>query len=190
LVSKNFSLSSTRRIKLAFAGVFSFGTAIFAGNTSQPNGDTRFLTGDAATGTAFVRHKANIPSRGQATDIPVGAFLSGPRNPEHEALMHLIGTLVADTHRADTDHAGAIEKTVRKWSGAELRAGRLAYVRSLDTGDCAAYAAGLRRHQRQDRRDGRRCSPNGRGPALWDRPVTIARLPSGRPRSLAAVLRP
>src|SRR5262245_15115193 len=84
------------------------------------NGDTWFLVRDPATGTAFVRHKANIPSGGQVTDIPIDAFLSGPRNPEHEALLHLIGTLVPDTQGADTDTLGLSKKTGRKWSGAEL----------------------------------------------------------------------
>jgi hypothetical protein len=63
----------------------------------SPNGDTWFLGRDPATGTAFVRNKANIPSGGQVTDIPIETFLSGPRNPEHEALLSLLGTSVPDT---------------------------------------------------------------------------------------------
>jgi hypothetical protein len=47
----------------------------------SPNGDTWFLGRDPATGAAFVRHEANVPSGGQMTDIEIGAFLSGPRNP-------------------------------------------------------------------------------------------------------------
>jgi len=43
----------------------------------------------------FVRHEANIPSGGKRTDIDIGEFLSrGQRNPEHQALLRLIGTLV------------------------------------------------------------------------------------------------
>jgi hypothetical protein len=43
----------------------------------------------------FVRHEANVPSGGKQTDIDIGEFLSeGQRNPEHQALLRLIGTLV------------------------------------------------------------------------------------------------
>ena len=62
----------------------------------SPNGDSWFLARDPATGLAFVRHQANAPSGGQVTDIEIGAFLSGPRNPEHEALLRLIGTSILD----------------------------------------------------------------------------------------------
>ena len=62
---------------------------------SSPNGDRWFLSRDPATGDVFVRHEANIPSGGQVTDIDIGTFLSGAgKNPEHQALLHLIGTLV------------------------------------------------------------------------------------------------
>jgi hypothetical protein len=45
----------------------------------------------------FVRHEANIPSGGQVTDIDIGAFLSAGRaNPEHQALLRLIGTLIGN----------------------------------------------------------------------------------------------
>jgi hypothetical protein len=43
----------------------------------------------------FIRHEANVPSGGKGTDIDIGEFLnSGQRNPEHQALLQLIGTLV------------------------------------------------------------------------------------------------
>ena len=62
---------------------------------SSPNGDRWLLRRDPATGDAFVRHEANIPSGGKRTDIDIGEFLSGgQRNPEHQALLRLIGTLV------------------------------------------------------------------------------------------------
>ncbi len=65
---------------------------------SSPNGDRWFLGRDPATGRVFVRHEANAPSGGQSTDIDIGAFLNrGPRNPEHQALLRLIGTLVEDS---------------------------------------------------------------------------------------------
>jgi hypothetical protein len=62
---------------------------------SSPNGDQWFLSRESATGRVFVRHEANSPSGGQVTDIDIGAFLSrGAHNPEHQALLRLIGTLI------------------------------------------------------------------------------------------------
>ena len=64
---------------------------------SSPNGDRWFLGRDPVTGEVFVRHQPNAPSGGRPSDIDIGAFLSrGPRNPEHQALLHLIGTLTED----------------------------------------------------------------------------------------------
>ena len=64
---------------------------------SSPNGDRWFLARDPETGRVFIRHEANIPSGGQVTDIDLGEFLSGgQRNPEHQALLLLIGTLVEE----------------------------------------------------------------------------------------------
>lgn len=62
---------------------------------NSPNGDRWFLGRDAGTGRVFIKHEANLPSGGQVSDINIGAFLSrGPLNPEHQALLRLIGTLV------------------------------------------------------------------------------------------------
>ena len=62
---------------------------------SSPNGDRWFLAREPETGRVFVSHKANIPSGGRVTDTDIGEFLSGGRqNPEQQALLHLIGTLV------------------------------------------------------------------------------------------------
>jgi hypothetical protein len=66
----------------------------------SPNGDTWSLAGDPATGSAFVRHQTNAPSGGQVSDIKFGAFLSGPRNPEHDALLRLIGASILDPRGA------------------------------------------------------------------------------------------
>jgi hypothetical protein len=64
---------------------------------SSPNGDRWFLGRDPATGDIFVRHEPNAPSGGRPSDIDIGAFLNrGPRNPEHQALLYLIGTLIED----------------------------------------------------------------------------------------------
>ena len=51
---------------------------------------------------AWIAHdEANIPSGGRHTDVEIGDFLSGGRrNPEHQALLYLIGTLVEGAPRA------------------------------------------------------------------------------------------
>jgi hypothetical protein len=62
---------------------------------SSSNGDQWFLRREPTTGQVVIRHEPNAPSGGQPTDIDIGAFLSrGPRNREHQALLHLIGTLI------------------------------------------------------------------------------------------------
>ena len=62
---------------------------------SSPNGDKWFLSDDPATGNVFIRHEANIPSGGHVTEMDIATFLSsGQRNPEHQALLHLLGTLL------------------------------------------------------------------------------------------------
>jgi hypothetical protein len=85
----------------------------------SPNGDSWFLAHDPATGSAFVRHQPNAPSGGQVTDIALGAFLSGPRNPEHEALLRLIGNSILDPQGAEGDEPPAVN-TPKEWSDAEL----------------------------------------------------------------------
>jgi hypothetical protein len=86
----------------------------------SPNGDTWFLVRDPATDVAFVRHRANIASGGQVTDILIDAFLSGPRNPEHEALLRLLGGSLPETHEADTAIEQVTELAGREWSDAEV----------------------------------------------------------------------
>jgi hypothetical protein len=67
---------------------------------SSANGDRWYLASESETGRLFVRHKANVPSGGQVTDIDIGAFLSGGRrHPEHQALLRMIGTLVESDPR-------------------------------------------------------------------------------------------
>ena len=47
--------------------------------------------------SGFVRHEPNAPSGGHQSDIDIGTFLTrGPLNPEHQALLRLIATLVAE----------------------------------------------------------------------------------------------
>jgi hypothetical protein len=86
----------------------------------SPNGDTWFLAGDPATGLAFVRHQANASSGGNVTDVEIGAFLSEPRHPQHEALLRLIGTLILDPQAADAEDEPPDMDTGREWSDAEL----------------------------------------------------------------------
>jgi hypothetical protein len=86
----------------------------------SPNGDTWFLARDPATGTAVVRHQANAPSGGQVTDIELGAFLSGPQNPEHEALLRLIGASIFNPRGAEADDEPLAVNTGREWSDAEM----------------------------------------------------------------------
>ena len=88
----------------------------------SPNGDTWFLARDPATGSAFVRHQANAPSGGQVTDIEIDAFLSGPRSPEHEALLRLIGASILDPQGAEADDEAPAVNTGREWSDAEMNA--------------------------------------------------------------------
>jgi len=86
----------------------------------RPNGDTWFLAHDPATGSAFVRHQANAPSGGQVTDIELGAFLSGPGSPEHEALLRLIGASILNPLGAEAEPLAV--NTGREWSDAEMNA--------------------------------------------------------------------
>ena len=86
----------------------------------SPNGDSWCLARDPATGTAFVRHQANAPSGGHVTDLELGAFLSGPRNPEHEALLRLIGASILDPHGAEADDEPPAANTRGEWSDGEL----------------------------------------------------------------------
>jgi hypothetical protein len=86
----------------------------------SPNGDSWFLVRDPATGSAFVRHQANAPSGGQVTDIDLGAFLSGPGSPEHEALLRLIGASIFNPRGAEADDEPLAVNTGREWSDAEM----------------------------------------------------------------------
>ena len=98
---------------------------------SSPNGDSWFLARDPATGAVFVRHEANVPSGGHVTEMDIATFLSsGQRNPEHQALLQLIGTLVErdpQVPRKDTGRApreGGARKTPWGARVADRRRGR------------------------------------------------------------------
>jgi hypothetical protein len=61
------------------------------------NGDGWSLVHDLNSGRVFVRHRPNLPSGGQLSDIELGAFLArGAAGPEHQELIRLIGTLAHD----------------------------------------------------------------------------------------------
>jgi hypothetical protein len=101
------------------------------------NGDSWFLVRDPATGSAFVRHQANAPSGGQVTDIDLGAFLSGPGSPEHEALLRLIGASIFNPQGAKADDEPLAVNTGREWSDAEMNALGEMLVRGVSMGEIA-----------------------------------------------------
>jgi len=58
----------------------------------------------SATENAFVRYDAHVRSGGKRTDIDNGELLSKRQlNPEHQALLRLIGTLVENKPGAVPD---------------------------------------------------------------------------------------
>ena len=103
----------------------------------SPNGDTWFLARDPETGSPFVRHQANAPSGGQVTDIELGAFLSGPGSPEHEALLRLIGASILNPRGAEADDEPLAVNTGREWSDAEMNALGEMLVRSVSIDEIA-----------------------------------------------------
>ena len=70
---------------------------------SSTNGDRWFLAHEGVTGRVFIKHEANVPSGGQATDIDIGEFLRrGGQGPEHQALLRLIGAFVTEDRPANS----------------------------------------------------------------------------------------
>jgi hypothetical protein len=65
------------------------------------------------------------------TDIELGAFLSGPLNPEHEALLRLIGASILDPRGAEADDEPAAVNAGTEWSDEELNELGGMLVRSL-----------------------------------------------------------
>ena len=62
---------------------------------SSANGDRLSLARDSGTGRVFVRHRPNLSSGGQASDVELCEFLAqGGMGPEKQKLLHLIGGLV------------------------------------------------------------------------------------------------
>ena len=60
---------------------------------ASANGDSWYLCREGS-GRVFVEHEPNLPSGGKSSRIELTAFLQRPQGPEHQALLHLIGTLV------------------------------------------------------------------------------------------------
>jgi hypothetical protein len=54
------------------------------------------------------------------TDMEISAFLSGPRNPEHETLLRLIGGSILNPHGAEAEDEAPAENAGREWSDGEL----------------------------------------------------------------------
>jgi hypothetical protein len=127
----------------------------------SPNGDTWFLVRDPATGSAIVRHQANAPSGGQVTDIELGAFLSGPGSPEHEARLRLIGASILNPRGAKADDETPTVNTGTEWSDAEMKALGEMLVRGVSMEEIARR---LRRDHREVRDKvaevGRACRPS------------------------------
>jgi hypothetical protein len=91
------TLAAAKGHDFAFNALFlnTMETAMDAAQTvliySSSNGDTWLLCRDAASGRAFVRHRANASSGGHETDMEIEDFLGRePRHPEHQALLRLI----------------------------------------------------------------------------------------------------
>jgi hypothetical protein len=105
----------------------------------SPNGDIWFIARDPATGLAFVRHQANAPSGGQVTDIDLGAFLSGPRNPEQDALLRWVGNLMCNPQGAEADAEQPAANTGKEWSDVELSELGNMLVRGLSMDEIARF---------------------------------------------------
>jgi hypothetical protein len=127
----------------------------------SPNGDTWFLARDPETGSAFVRHQANASSGGQVSDIELGAFLSGPGSPEHEALLRLIGASILNARGTEADDEALAVNTGREWSDAEMNALGEMLVRGVSIEEIARR---LRRDKSEVRDKvaevGRACRPS------------------------------
>jgi hypothetical protein len=61
----------------------------------SPNGDRWLLTREALSDRVIVRHEPNLASGGKSSVVEVGEFLSRGHGPEQQALLRLIGSLVA-----------------------------------------------------------------------------------------------
>jgi hypothetical protein len=130
------------------------------------NGDVWFLARDPTTGSAFVRHQANASSGGQVTDVEIDEFLSGPQNPERDALLRVIGASIVDPQGAVVGAEPSGANIGREWSEAELTELGNMLVRGLSIEEIAR----LLRRDHGEIRDkvaevGRACRAGGMGSA-------------------------
>ncbi|EYD75607.1 hypothetical protein Rumeso_02823 [Rubellimicrobium mesophilum DSM 19309] len=73
---------------------------------ASENGDRWSLAGERGTGQVVVRHRANLASGGQVSDVSLGAFLGqGGLGPEKQELLHLIGSLIGGAQDDSSDPA-------------------------------------------------------------------------------------
>lgn len=64
---------------------------------SSESGDHWSLVRETNTGRVFVRHRPNLASGGQTSDMDIGEFLvRGGMGPEKQELLRLIGSAVED----------------------------------------------------------------------------------------------
>jgi hypothetical protein len=64
---------------------------------ASENGDRWSLAREPETGQLFVRHRANLSSGGQVSDVSLAAFLvQGGLGPEKQELLRLIGSIIDD----------------------------------------------------------------------------------------------
>jgi hypothetical protein len=103
----------------------------------SPNGDSWFLARDPATGFGSVRHQANASSGGRVTDLEIGAFLSGPANPEQKALLRVIGASIVDPQGTPVEDEPPGTDTETEWSDADLTELGNMLVRSLSIEEIA-----------------------------------------------------
>ena len=123
----------------------------------SPNGEAWFFARDPTTGSAFVRHQANAPSGGQVTDIELGAFLSGPESPEHEALLRLLGASILNPRGAKADDEPLAVNTNRAWSDAEMNALGEMLVRGVSIEEIARRLRREKAEVRDKVAEGRAC---------------------------------
>jgi hypothetical protein len=81
------------------------------------------------------------------TDVDIGAFLSGPRHPEQDALLQ-IGTAMLDRYAADANAEMSGAAVGREWSEPELSELGDMLVRGLTIGEITHR---LRRDHREVR---------------------------------------
>jgi hypothetical protein len=80
-------------------------------------------------------------------DIEIGTFLSGPRHPEQDALLRVIGASIVDPQGAEVEDEPSAEAG-REWSDAELQELGELLLRGLSIEEIAQL---LRRDHREVR---------------------------------------